>query len=398
MGLFSSFAGAVWMELTSADVVSALHSFNEMGIPISNVRMSSEFTACFSVPRNRLKIITAFAEKHGGRLRILKHDGIFWDVMRISKRPVLFLGMTLLIVLAFLLPTRVLFVEVEGNAELPDQLVLEAAQTAGIHFGASRRSVRSEKMKNTLLDLLPQLQWAGVNTYGCRAVVSVRERSREMEEIKRVGVSNIVAAYDGVITSCTVTQGTGLCEVGQAVSRGQVLISGFTDCGLHIMAHRAAGEIFAQTRHELSAITPAQSLLREEKTGGRTNYSFRIGKKRINFYKGSGISDGTCVKMYQEYNLALPGGFRLPVALIKEEITTFKTEEQQLDVLDAEKLLSDFVGGYLRSHMIAGSIMDRQEQIQTGNGYFHMDGTYGCMESIGREQGEQIGDLHGKTD
>lgn len=32
-------------------------------------------------------------------------------------------------------------------------------------------------MKNALLSAIPELQWAGVNTYGCRAVISVRERT-----------------------------------------------------------------------------------------------------------------------------------------------------------------------------------------------------------------------------
>ena len=398
MGLYSSLAGSVKVELTSADVGGSIRAIIEMGIPISEVQMTGDLSVCFLLPRRGLKRIIALAEKRGDTLQVLKHKGLFWDIMRFPRRPVLLLGITMMFVLTLVLPTRVLFVEVTGNTQLPDQLVLDAAKAAGIHFCASRREVRSEEVKNELIGRLPQLQWAGVNTYGCRAVISVRERIQNTDEMNRFAVSNIVASSDGVITSCTVTQGTRLCEAGQAVRKGQVLISGYTDCGLHIVTNRAAGEIFAQTRREFSTITPSQCLIRKEKTGDWTNYALRIGKKRINFYKGSGISDGTCVKMYLEYNLTLPGGFHLPVALIKEEITGFQTTQQQADVTDAEKLLSDFAEDYLRSHMVAGSIKDRQEQIYHGNGYFRMDGIYGCMESIGREQREQIGDFHGKTD
>ena len=35
-------------------------------------------------------------------------------------------------------------------------------------------------------------------------------------------------------------------------------------------------------------------------------------------FKDSGISDTTCVKMYSEDYLTLPGGFRLPVALVTD--------------------------------------------------------------------------------
>ena len=37
--------------------------------------------------------------------------------------------------------------------------------------------IRSEKVKNSLLQRIPQLQWAGINTDGCVAVISVREKT-----------------------------------------------------------------------------------------------------------------------------------------------------------------------------------------------------------------------------
>jgi hypothetical protein len=48
-------------------------------------------------------------------------------------------------------------------------------------------------------------------------------------------------------------------------------------------------------------------------------YSILLGKKRINFYKGSGIYDGSCVKMVSQYHLTLPGDYVLPVTVVKEE-------------------------------------------------------------------------------
>ena len=398
MGLYSSLAGTVKVELTSADVTGSMGAITDMDIPVSEVRMVGELSVCFSMSRRNLKKVTAFAEKRGDTLRILHHNGMFWSIVQFPKRPILFFGLVTMLMLVLLLPSRVLFIEVEGNDQIPEHMILDAAQAAGVHFGASRRQVRSEEVKNKLIGHLPQLQWAGVNTYGCRAVISVRERAQHAEEPEQFAVSNIVASCDGVITSCTVTGGTGLCEVGQAVEKGQVLISGYTDCGLQVTATRASGVVFAQTQHVFAVVTPAVSDARGEKTETHINYAVRLGKKRINFYKGSGISDGTCVKMYLEYNLTLPGGFQLPVALIKEETMAFKTDEYQVEVTDVEKMLSDFAQSYLCSHMVAGSIMEAQEQTNSGSGIHCMRGTYNCIEMIGREQGEQIGDFHGKTD
>ena len=54
--------------------------------------------------------------------------------------------------------------------------ILERAEYCGVHFGAKAGSVRSEQVKNRLLFEIPELRWAGVNTTGCTAVITVAER------------------------------------------------------------------------------------------------------------------------------------------------------------------------------------------------------------------------------
>lgn len=397
MGFFRSLVGTVRLELTSADKEAALRDISSSGIEITDVENCSELSSRFSVSRVSLKRIQEMTQRKGERLILLRREGIFWSLWNLRRRPLLFAGMVWMLVLALWLPGRVLFVEVEGNENVPEQLILEAAQEAGISFGASRRAVRSEKMKNELLGTLPELQWAGVNTYGCRAVISVRERVMQNEQSAIPAVSSIVAACDGVITSSTVTRGTGLCSIGQAVQKGQVLISGYVDHGLAVTATRAEGEIFAQTQHNLDVIMPATSLVRDAFTGRRVNYSLLIGKKRINFMKGSGICDGTCVKMYTEYCLTLPGGYRLPVVLVKETVTSATVQPQTIEEPQAQQL-TDFAKQYLRQRRVALTILDAYEDLTCVDGVYHLSGLYACTEMIGREQSEEIGDFHGKTD
>ena len=46
---------------------------------------------------------------------------------------------------------------VEGNSAVASVDIIDAAQNAGLGFGASRRAVRSEKVKNALLASIPDL-------------------------------------------------------------------------------------------------------------------------------------------------------------------------------------------------------------------------------------------------
>ena len=340
MDIWKSLDGMVEAELTSAEPGAALEAANARGIPLYDVIQVGDLTARFRVRRRDYRTLEALSEKRGETLRLRRRMGAYWTLKRLLARPMLLAGLAVFLAAAIFLPTRIFFVRVEGNVNTPTRLILDAAGESGIRFGASRRAVRSEKMKNALLSALPQLQWAGVNTSGCVATVSVRERTDPEVTEQDSAVSSIVASRDGFIVSATVTRGNFLCRVGQSVKAGQVLISGYTDCGICIQATRAEGEICAQTSRDFAAVTPAQWTVRGEQTAVRRKYSLIIGKKRINLWKDSGILQGSCDRMDRRYELTLPGGFRLPVTLCVEEYTFYDWERMTLEPDAAEAALS----------------------------------------------------------
>ncbi len=397
MGFLKALPGLLTVELTSADTAQTIRNLIEMGVEAYDTKFIGELTVVCQIRRLDLKRLKAYADKRGIRLRVLRRHGLYWKLRALAQRPVLIFGLLALLYLGWTVPGRIYFVEVQGNGTVPTNLILDAAQESGIRFGASRREVRSEKMKNALLSKVPELQWAGVNTYGSRAVITVRERNEETDTEAAPGVSSIVASRDGVILSCTVTRGNGLVVPGQAVKAGQVLISGYTDCGISIEATRAQGDIFARTSQELTVVTPQSHWVRVSKTGKEVKYSLIIGKMRINFFKGSGISGGSCVKMYSEYVLTLPGGLTLPVRLIRETVSQYEMAETETGEETAKAALSAFADRYLRSRMIAGTIIQRYETLELSDAY-RLTGRYACEEMIGRERYEEIGVYHGKTD
>lgn len=397
MDFWKSLEGMVEAELTSAEPGAALAAINDRNVPLFDVRQEGDLTVRFLLRRRDYGEIAALCEKRGEKLRLCRRLGIYWAGRRLMARPVLLLGLALFLAAALYLPTRIFFVEVEGNTTVPTRLILEAAGESGIRFGASRRAVRSEKMKNALLSKVPELQWAGVNTAGCVATISVRERTDPKLTQKDSAVSSIVAARDGFVLSATVTRGTALCRVGQAVKAGQVLISGYTDCGICIQATRAEGEVYAQTNRFFTAVTPSQWAFRTDATAVRKKYSLLLGKKRIILWKDSGILEGSCGRMDTEYKLTLPGGFSLPAALCVEVYTEYETESAAVGAGTAEAALSGFARRYLSRQMIAGSILGKQEPVTDTDGVYRLEGSYVCAEMIGRVRAEQIGDTNGKS-
>ena len=394
MGLIQSLRGTVRVELVSGEIAGALADIAQMGIPINSVKIGDALTVRFDVRREDYRRLAAVCKKRGDALRILGRKGIYWTGKSLIRRPLLLSGMAVLLAAVLYLPGRVLFVRVEGNERIPAGRILEAAEECGICFGASRREVRSERVKNALLQELPELQWAGVNTSGCVATISVREREAQLGDARKEHpeVSSIVAGNDGVILSGTVTAGTGMFQPGQAVLKGQVLISGYSDLGLTIRAERAEGEVFARTRRILEAVTPSEGLAKGENRDILVRYSLLIGKKRINLWKGSGICDGSCDRMYEEYYVTLPGEFRLPLAIVRETVTYRETCVATVPAGERESLLDRFAEAYLSGRMISGVILMRNQCFREEAGTTLLHGEYLCTEMIGRRRQEKIGE------
>jgi similar to stage IV sporulation protein len=335
------------------------------------------------------KRLRRLAKKRGERAEIIRREGVYWALRRFIHRTVLLFGMVLLCFLTLYLPSQIYFVEVEGNAKVPAALIIEKVAECGIDFGANRREIRSEKVKNALLQAVPELQWAGINTYGCRAVISVRERPQEEKIQTKGNVSSIVATRDGVIQEITVRSGNRLCVPGQAVKAGQVLISGYTDCGICIRATHADGEVFAQTRRDLMMVLPLEYTQKRQYRGQVKKYSLLIGKKLINFSKGSGISTSGCDKMYSVDYITLPGNLRLPVALVTETVVSYDASQNSIEKETAQGLLTSFSTGYLSDTMIAGQIIQRFETVQWSDAVCVLYGRYACVEMIGKTRLEE---------
>jgi len=382
--------GRIISEVTSADIAGLLNALSADGIVLQNIQYCDALTVRVTVRRQDYHQLAALVEKRGAVIKRVGVFGVFPVVNRFVKRPILMMFLLFVFLLTCYVPGRIFFISIEGNTQVPERYILEAAAECGIDFGAKRRLVRSEMMKNSLLEKIPQLQWAGINTYGCTAVISVREKTpSEKENDSKYQVSSIVAARDGVIQGCTVFQGNALCAVGQAVKAGQILVSGYLDCGIVTKTTRADAEIKALTFRDLEVITPTPTGMKGEKRVAKTNYSLRIGKKLIKFYKDSGNLDSTCGKIYLEEYIYLPGGFRLPIAFVKETETYYSADGGESPASDTGEWLREVANDYLKKTMISGEIISADAEVTSDKAVFCLRGRYACTEMIGRVKIEE---------
>lgn len=381
------------IQICTAVPEHTLQEIMDLGVEMQDLMYTDGVTLHFQTDRKAAANIREYCLKRGLDVTIRTTGSN--RMKSLLNRPVLLLGIGLILFLSIFLPSRILFIQVEGNRTVPVNKILETAGQKGVYFGVSRRSIRSEEVKNALLGTIPALRWVGVNTQGCVAVICVEEEPVADTSRNDSGPSSMIAATDGIILSATATTGTLLCQPGDAVSKGQVLISGYKDCGLCILSQPAQGEIMAHTRHQITAISPSNALRKQKIMDCQVNFCLILGKKRINFREGSGIYSGVCGRMYEEYYITLPGGFTLPIAIGKQTVIQYQLAEVSAPM--SEEMLSRDARNHLLTYTIAGSITKESVHYQPGQNYVLLTGDYFCTEMIGRVRKEQIGEKHGES-
>lgn len=388
------FVGTVRVRLTGADPEGTLRGLTQ-GCRLEQIVRISDLTVEFTASERDWKKIRSAALRKGDQVQLLARNGIPELLRRWKRYPAVVLTAALLVFATMWLPGRILFVRVIGNTTVPARWILEQAAQCGLAFGSSRADLRSEQVKNRLLDAVPELSWVGVNTTGCVATISLRERQTEPEE-EQPAPGNIVAGADAVITDLTATAGTALCTPGEAVKAGQVLISGYTDLGFCTHVQAAQGEVYGLTRRGCSAVIPRITLVAEDKGDCVRKFSLLIGKKRINFDSDSGILYAGCGKMTKIRYLCLPGGWILPIALVEEVYTVSRLRQASRWEQSARETLERFSRDVTEQDMIAGQILESESLFDSGNGLYRLETLYQCREMIGRRSSGILteGDTH----
>jgi len=220
---------------------------------------------------------------------------------------------------------------------------LEAAiSKAGLKKGMFISDFDSEAFRASFLNDNPEYSYVSAGIHGCRAYVWLNERTEKPELEGIEGAANLIAGFDGRIVRCEAISGEVKVKHGDAVSKGQLLVSGIVE--LKNGAYRieeAKGRVFAATEREFST---AVNLEAEEKiyTGREKNGIFiNILGKNINFFNFSGNLYEFYDTIEEREEIYLFGSFKLPFYRVKRSYLEYGLEKVIMDEKRAEDLCYD---------------------------------------------------------
>lgn len=395
------FRGCCRLTLTGCAPERCLQRLLDAGIAFWAMEKTDEFTLRLTVYQRYADIAETICIRCQCRCERITLPGFRSDFSGLRRRWVLLAGMAAVIAAMIVLPNYVFFLRVEGCSTAEETQILRALQDAGVGFGTRGTAISSERLRNAVLPKIPTLRWLAVNRTGMCAAVLTAERRLPEPVIDRSGkYTNLIACADGVITQLSVLNGQAACRPGDAVTKGQVVISGLMDAERIIVPTRALGEVYADTRRSLCLRTPCRRLRRTPgKAAGRCIY-LTAGRKRIKICGSSGISMVDCVKMIRRKEWVLPGGYSLPVALSVE--TYYRTAPQAFTLSEAQAraILDSGIRRILDAELVAGRVHSVRPELSAADGCYCLTETVHCSEMIARSAEIPILELeqHGTND
>ncbi len=327
------------------------------------------------------------ARENGGRLRIIKKRGLPFKLHPLKGRWGVFCGMLFFVFFVSFMGGFIWNVTVIGNETLEASKIVDYLAQNGIRAGARWADTDKENLEFAVMADFEEVAWISINRFGCLAQVEIRETTPKPEIENNNVITNVTAKKDGVIVKVTALGGWSAVEAGDAVTAGDLLISGvyepdeYSNPQKNHFAH-AHGSVIAKTDHEITVNIPREQ---SEKV-----YTAEEEYKTLYFF-GPEIplyidqEKTNTVSEYQKKYLVL-NDFRLPIGIYTETRRTYT--EHKYSASDEE--LRNAAAAELEKREAAElqgcEIIGKNENEQITESGITLTVDYSLLEDIGEEK------------
>lgn len=355
-------------------------------INIKNIR-SKGGALCARCSIKTYKWLHIPARENGGRLRILKKRGLPFMLRPLKNRWGVFCGMLFFVFFISFMGGFIWNVTVVGNETLEASKIVDYLAQNGFKTGARWADTDKENLEFAVMADFEEIAWISINHFGCLAQVEIREATPKPEIEDNNTITNVTAKKDGVIVKVTALGGWSAVETGDAVTEGDLLISGVYEADeteslkKNHFAH-AHGTVIAKTSYEITVTVSREQSEKEctEEKEYKTLYFFGI---EIPLYIDK--SRTNTVSDYQKEYLVL-NGFRLPIGIYTETRRTYTqtkysaTDEELRSIAAAELEKKE------ASELKDCEIIGKSEEEQITESGLTLTVSYSLLEDIGEEK------------
>ncbi len=266
-----------------------------------------------------------------------------------------------------------------------DGAALSSLEELGLYSGARWGEIDKNALEAKLRLSSDDISWVNVNRRGTVAYVTLGKKNGFEKEKNKTEYSNVVASEDAIIEEINVRRGFAVVKAGDAVKKGDVLISGIIPGELGGGFVRAEGSVVGRVYGKVSASVCAS---REEKvyvSCENVGISYKILGFSINILKNSRNFDGMCDIIEYKSQVTLFGRYRLPLERCVKARLEYKVERRSLGSDEIVKAAAQELGELFLTKTADAEVISIKTDGSFVDGGYTMYSEYTVLKNIGKE-------------
>ena len=319
------------------------------------------------------------------RVRLKKKYGLPFFVIKYRKRKGVLVGIGIFIVLIYTLSMYIWSVEVTGNETISSEEIISVMEDLGVSPGSLKNMIDIPLVQQSAMIKLPDTAWLSVNITGSRANISIKEKVPPPQILTKEKPCNIKAKSDGQIERIEAYKGTVAVNNGDAVLKGQILISGVVEdsFGVSKFVH-SEGKAYGYTKRKIVEKSGLSQMQCSDTGKVIRRYRIKIFGLEIPIRMWSNPDDSYRREFYKS-DLRIKD-IVLPITVYKEEWyeqackEIVNTNEEAFNQAE-EKILKREQEELKGCEILKKQINHREE-----NGVCIVECEYACKEDIGEKE------------
>ena len=327
MSVKAFFFGYALISGDRKDLESVINICSENAIHFSGIALDDDsFTFRVDLAHHKKLLRLALNAKIELHLISLKgFPSLLWRHRRRAGVPI---GIALALALFIFFSGRVWDIRIDGATKVSERELLKLLEDCGLCVGSKLDDIDCDVLANKALILSDEISWMSVNLNKNVAYVEIRELDVAPEGEGEPLYSNVVASRGGVIVGLENISGRPSVKIGDAVSRGQLLISGISgEDGKPLRIMQATGEVFAAVDERIEIRIPKKYTKKITKGAVGKEKSLIFFKNEIKFFSNSRNLPSTYDKIEVIENLYTKTDAKLPVAIKTVSIVEYESTE-----------------------------------------------------------------------
>lgn len=333
------------------------------------------------------KRLHKIAFRSGGKVKLVKKRGLPFLLHPLKGRWGVFCGMLFFVLFVSFMGGFIWNITVIGNQTLETSKIVDYLAQNGFKTGVRWSETDKENLEFAVMADFDRVAWISINRIGCLAQVEIRETTPKPEIENNNLITNVTAKKDGVIVKVTALGGWPAVQAGDAVTTGDLLISGVYEPEEYSQPQknhfaRAHGSVIAKTNSRITVNIPreqSEKICTSEKQY-KTLYFFGL-EIPLSIKK----EEENTVCEYQKKYLVFHD-FRLPIGIYMEIRRSYTDTKRSISDDELRAAAKKELLEREKEELAGCEIIGKTEKEEITDGGIVYTAEYSLLEDIGAEQ------------